>query len=71
MARAAQRAGFEVAVATRVAEHGERIRGEGFALHPLRWRRGDATAPGRALPPSPRSRASIAESGPISCITWR
>ncbi len=42
MARAAQRAGFAVAVATRVAEHGERIRGEGFALHPLRWRRGDA-----------------------------
>ncbi|HUH84182.1 MAG TPA: glycosyltransferase family 4 protein [Stellaceae bacterium] len=40
MARAAQRAGFDVAVATRVAEHGERIRAEGFALHPLRWRRG-------------------------------
>lgn len=40
MARAAQRAGFEVGVATRVAEHGERIRAEGFALHPLRWRRG-------------------------------
>lgn len=39
MARAAQAAGFEVAVATRVAEHGERIRAEGFALHPLRWRR--------------------------------
>ncbi len=42
MARAAQRAGFEVGVATRVAAHGERIRGEGFALHPLRWRRGAA-----------------------------
>ena len=41
MARAAQRAGFEVAVATRVAEHGERIRAEGFALHPLGWRRRD------------------------------
>jgi glycosyltransferase involved in cell wall biosynthesis len=40
MAQAAQRAGFAVGVATRVAEHGERIRGEGFALHPLRWRRG-------------------------------
>jgi glycosyltransferase involved in cell wall biosynthesis len=39
MARAARRAGFEVAVATRVAEHGERIRAEGFALHPLGWRR--------------------------------
>jgi len=41
MARAALRAGFEVAVATRVAEHGERIRAEGFTLHPLRWRRRD------------------------------
>jgi len=41
MARAAQRAGFDVAVATRVAEHGERIRAEGFALHPLHWRRRD------------------------------
>jgi glycosyltransferase involved in cell wall biosynthesis len=41
MARAAQRAGFDVAVATRVAEHGERIRAEGFALHPLGWRRRD------------------------------
>src|SRR5437868_14645751 len=41
MARAAQHAGFDVAVATRVAEHGERIRAEGFALHPLRWRRRD------------------------------
>jgi glycosyltransferase involved in cell wall biosynthesis len=41
MARAAQRAGFDVAVATRVAEHGERIRAEGFALYPLNWRRRD------------------------------
>jgi len=41
MARTAQRAGFDVAVATRVVEHGERIRAEGFALHPLQWRRRD------------------------------
>src|ERR1700689_3285639 len=40
MARAARRAGFEVAVATRVTAHGERIRGLGYALHPLRWKRG-------------------------------
>jgi glycosyltransferase involved in cell wall biosynthesis len=40
MARAAKAAGFDVAVATRVREHGERIRAEGFTLHPLRWRRG-------------------------------
>jgi glycosyltransferase involved in cell wall biosynthesis len=39
MARAARDAGFEVGVATRVAEHADRIRGEGFALHPLDWRR--------------------------------
>ncbi|MGO8917778.1 MAG: glycosyltransferase family 4 protein [Stellaceae bacterium] len=48
MARAAQRAGFAVAVATRVAAHGERIRAEGFALHPLRWRRG-STGPWASL----------------------
>jgi len=41
MARAALAAGFKVGVATRVDAHGERIRAEGFALHPLRWRRGD------------------------------
>ncbi len=39
MARAARDAGFAVAVATRVQAHGDRIRAEGFALHPLRWRR--------------------------------
>ena len=41
MARAALAAGFKVGVATRVNAHGERIRAEGFALHPLSWRRGD------------------------------
>jgi glycosyltransferase involved in cell wall biosynthesis len=39
MARAAQAAGFDVGVATRVTAHGERIRAAGFALHPLAWRR--------------------------------
>lgn len=39
MARAAQEAGFDVAVATRVVAHGERIAAAGFRLHPLRWRR--------------------------------
>ena len=39
VALAARDAGFAVAVATRVRDHGERIRAEGFALHPLRWRR--------------------------------
>jgi glycosyltransferase involved in cell wall biosynthesis len=39
-ARAARDAGFVVSVATRVNAHGDLIRGEGFALHPLNWRRG-------------------------------
>jgi glycosyltransferase involved in cell wall biosynthesis len=39
MARAAQQAGFDVAVATRVAAHGARIEAAGFRLIPMRWRR--------------------------------
>jgi glycosyltransferase involved in cell wall biosynthesis len=39
VARAAREAGFDVVVATRVRAHGEEIRGEGFALRPLPWRR--------------------------------
>ena len=39
-ARAARDAGFAVSVATRVDAHGDLIRGEGFGLHPLNWRRG-------------------------------
>ena len=39
VARAARDAGFEVVVATRAQAHGERIRGEGFRLCPLGWRR--------------------------------
>lgn len=35
LARAARQAGYEVIVATRVADHGERIRAEGFRLEPL------------------------------------
>jgi hypothetical protein len=40
MARAAQRAGYEVHVATRVRKHGSAIEAEGFHLHPIEWRRG-------------------------------
>ncbi len=40
MARAARQAGFEVHVATRVADHGAAIEREGFVLHVLAWRRG-------------------------------
>ncbi|MCC7275124.1 MAG: glycosyltransferase family 4 protein [Alphaproteobacteria bacterium] len=39
IARAARDAGFRVTVATREDAHGERIRGEGFALLPIRMRR--------------------------------
>ncbi len=40
MARAAQKAGFEVHVATNVERHGAAIEAEGFRLHPLLWSRG-------------------------------
>ena len=40
MAEAAQRAGFEVHVATNVVDGGAAIRSCGFQLHPLNWRRG-------------------------------
>jgi glycosyltransferase involved in cell wall biosynthesis len=51
VARAARDAGFEVAVATRVQDHGERIAAEGFRVCPLPWRRrGDGVfGTGRAL----------------------
>ena len=39
IARAARDAGIEVAVATRVQDHGTQIRKEGFTLIPLAWRR--------------------------------
>jgi glycosyltransferase involved in cell wall biosynthesis len=40
MARAAQRAGYEVHVATRIDDCAEQIKDEGFVLHPIHWRRG-------------------------------
>jgi glycosyltransferase involved in cell wall biosynthesis len=40
MALAAQHAGYDVHVATRVTNDGAAIRGHGFTLHPLAWRRG-------------------------------
>ncbi|HEY0300429.1 MAG TPA: glycosyltransferase family 4 protein [Rhizomicrobium sp.] len=40
MALAAQRAGYEVHVATHVVDGGARIEALGFHLHPLAWRRG-------------------------------
>ncbi|MBV8777527.1 MAG: glycosyltransferase family 4 protein [Alphaproteobacteria bacterium] len=39
VARAARDAGYAITVATRVRHHGDVIRGEGFSLHPLTWRR--------------------------------
>jgi glycosyltransferase involved in cell wall biosynthesis len=40
MARAARNAGYEIHVATRVVECAHQIENEGFALHPIDWRRG-------------------------------
>ena len=40
MARAAQKAGFDVHVATRVDRHRNAIESQGFQLHPLSWKRG-------------------------------
>jgi glycosyltransferase involved in cell wall biosynthesis len=40
MALAAQRAGYQVHVATRVKAHGAEIEARGFTLHPLNWQRG-------------------------------
>jgi glycosyltransferase involved in cell wall biosynthesis len=41
MARAAQKAGYEVHVATRVSEYADAVRNEGFLLQPIHWRRGN------------------------------
>jgi len=40
MARAAKQAGYEVHVATRVADGAQQIKSEGFILHPMDWCRG-------------------------------
>ena len=47
-ARAAREAGWDVAIATRVAAHGDRIRSEGFRLIPIGMRR-RSLAPWREL----------------------
>src|SRR3954449_11699384 len=47
MALAAQRAGYEVHVATRVQADGAAIEALGFTLHPLAWRRGSTNPFGR------------------------
>jgi glycosyltransferase involved in cell wall biosynthesis len=40
MARSAKASGYEVHVATRIGDDADQIKNEGFALHPIRWRRG-------------------------------
>lgn len=60
LARVAQDEGFEVLVATRVRNHGERIRRAGFRLVPLRTLRRGA--------PGARDMAAVAE---ILCLYWR
>ena len=62
LALAAQKAGFDVVVATREGEHGERIRAEGIRLIPCHLSR----RRGKKLP---CSRACIGGSGRTSCIT--
>jgi glycosyltransferase involved in cell wall biosynthesis len=47
MALAAQRAGYDVHVATHVQEDGAAIEALGFKLHPIAWRRGSADPVGR------------------------
>ena len=49
MARAAQRAGFEIHVATRVKDGARAIEAEGFTLHPIPLRRG-GISPLSAIP---------------------
>ena len=49
MARAAQKAGFEVHVATRVYDGARAIEAEGFTLHPIPLRRG-GISPLSAIP---------------------
>lgn len=39
MARAAKKAGYDVHVATRVGDCADKIKSEGFTLHPIQWRR--------------------------------
>jgi glycosyltransferase involved in cell wall biosynthesis len=48
MAKAAQAAGYDVHVATRVGTCGATIEGHGFRLHPLRWPRGSLNPLARA-----------------------
>src|ERR1700729_970836 len=49
MARAAQKAGFEVHVATRVTDGARAIEADGFTLHPIPLRRG-GISPLSAIP---------------------
>lgn len=39
IARAARDAGYDVNIAARITDHGEKIKSEGFRLHPLHWQR--------------------------------
>jgi len=56
LARAARDAGFQVSIATRITDHGERIRREGFRLLPVCWAR--------------RSRNPLRELGALLQILW-
>jgi glycosyltransferase involved in cell wall biosynthesis len=76
MARAAQRAGFEVHVATRVNDGGRAIEAEGFTLHPIPLRRG-GISPLSAIPAiaalrkiTARIRPDIAHHSGLQCCVY-
>jgi glycosyltransferase involved in cell wall biosynthesis len=76
MARAAQRAGFEVHVATRVNDGGRTIEAEGFVLHPIPLRRG-GISPLSAVPAiaalrkiTARIRPDIAHHSGLQCCVY-
>jgi glycosyltransferase involved in cell wall biosynthesis len=76
MARAAQKAGFEVHVATRVNDGARAIEAEGFTLHPIPLRRG-GTSPLSAIPAilalrqiSARIKPDIAHHSGLQCCVY-
>jgi glycosyltransferase involved in cell wall biosynthesis len=76
MARAAQRAGFEVHVATRVNDGARAIEAEGFTLHPIPLRRG-GISPLSAVPAilalrkiTARIRPDVAHHSGLQCCVY-
>ena len=77
MARAAQKAGFEVHVATRVNDGARAIEAEGFTLHPIPLRRG-GISPLSAIPAilalrqiTGRIKPDVAHHSGLQCCVFR